>query len=212
MLAREIGVKPVIVLTKMDLARKPEHFLQAVRDLQPNLEIEMINGRDPTSVAHLAARCTVGETVALVGSSGVGKSTMINSLRGSDSIATQAVRDDDGKGRHTTTVRQMHRLGRGAGGGSWLVDTPGMRELQLAEASAGLTEVFDDIVALALRCRFTNCTHRAEPGCVVQAAIADGSLDAARLERCRRLTAEEIANTGKIAARQVRAVRPGRRH
>jgi len=86
-----------------------------------------------------------------------------------------------------------------------------MRELQLAEASAGLAEVFDDIAALALRCRFTNCTHRAEPGCVVQAAIADGSLDAARLERCRRLTAEEIANTGKMGARQARAARPGGR-
>jgi len=211
-LAREIGVEPVVVLTKMDLAETPEHFLQAVRDLQPDLEIEMIDGRDPTSVAHLAARCAVGETVALVGSSGVGKSTMINSLRGSDSIATQAVREDDGKGRHTTTVRQMHRLGCGAGGGGWLVDTPGMRELQLAEASAGLAEVFDDIAALALRCRFTNCTHRAEPGCVVRAALADGSLDAGRLERCRRLTAEEIANTGKMAARQARAARPGRRY
>ena len=211
-LAREVGVKPVVVLTKIDLAETPEHFLGAVRNLQPDLEIEMINGRDPASVAHLAARCAVGETVALVGSSGVGKSTMINTLRGSDSIATQAVREDDGKGRHTTTVRQMHRLGGGAGGGGWLVDTPGMRELQLAEASTGLAEVFDDIAALALRCRFTNCTHRAEPGCAVQAAIADGSLVAARLERCRRLTTEEIANSGKIAARQARAARPGRRN
>ena len=87
-----------------------------------------------------------------------------------------------------------------------------MRELQLAEASAGLAEVFDDIAALALQCRFTNCTHGAEPGCAIQAAIADGSLDAARLERCRRLTAEEIANTGKLAARRVRAARPGRRN
>jgi len=211
-LAREVGVKPVVVLTKADIAETPERFLDAVRDLQPDLEIEMINGRDPSSVARLAVRCAVGETVALVGSSGVGKSTMINTLRGSNSIATQAVRDDDGKGRHTTTVREMHRLGRGADGGGWLVDTPGMRELQLAEASEGLAEVFDDIAALALQCRFTNCTHGAEPGCAIQAAIADGSLDAARLERCRRLTAEEIANTGKLAARRVRAARPGRRN
>jgi ribosome biogenesis GTPase / thiamine phosphate phosphatase len=137
---------------------------------------------------------------------------MINTLRRSDSIATQAVREDDGKGRHTTTVREMHRLGRGAGGGGWLVDTPGMRELQLSDATSGLAEVFDDIVALALQCRFTNCTHGAEPECAVQAAIAHGSLNAARLERWRRLTAEEIVNTGKMTGRHTRPARFGRRN
>jgi ribosome biogenesis GTPase / thiamine phosphate phosphatase len=207
-LAREVQVKPVVVLTKVDLAENPERFLRDVRDLQPDLEVEMINGRDTSSVARLAARCATGQTVALVGSSGVGKSTMINTLRGSDSIATQAVREADGKGRHTTTVREMHRLARGG----WLVDTPGMRELQLSDASAGLAEVFDDIEALTLECRFTNCTHGAEPDCAVQAAIADGSLDAPRLERWRRLTAEETVNTGKMTARHTRPSRPGRRN
>ena len=202
-LAREVGVKPVVVLTKLDLADAPERFLEAVRELE--LEVEMIDARDPASVAHLAIRCGTGETVALVGSSGVGKSTLINTLRGSHSIATQPVREADGKGRHTTTVREMHRLGRGAAGGGWLVDTPGMRELQLSDATAGLAEVFDDIVAMARECRFTNCTHAAEPDCAIQIAIASGSLGPARLERWRKLTAEESVNNGNIAARRLPA-------
>jgi ribosome biogenesis GTPase len=210
-LAREVGVKPVVVLTKADLADTPERFLGAAQALALELEVEMINGRDPESVARLTARCGCGETVALVGSSGVGKSTLINTLRGSDSIATQAVREADGKGRHTTTVREMHRLGRGAGGGGWLVDTPGMRELQLSDATAGLAEVFDDIVAMTLECRFANCTHAAEPDCAVQAAISLGALGPARLDRWRKLTAEEIVNTGNVAARRTRVGKPDKR-
>lgn len=210
-LAREVGVAPVIVLTKADLADEPLSFVERVRALDSELEVEMINGRDPASVARLAARCVGGETVALMGSSGVGKSTMINTLRGSDSIATQPVREADGKGRHTTTVRQMHRLHGGPGGGGWLVDTPGMRELQLSEATAGLAEVFDDVVALTLECRFTNCTHTAEPGCAVQAAIAQGKLAPARFERWRKLTAEESVNTENIAVRRTPSGKAGSR-
>lgn len=206
-LAREVGVAPVIVLTKIDLAQAPQEFREAARELQPGLEVEMINGRDPASVARLAARCGPGQTVALVGSSGVGKSTLINTLRGSDSIATQAVREADGKGRHTTTVREMHRLA----GGGWLVDTPGMRELQLADASAGIAEVFDDIEALVLECQFTNCSHGAEPGCAIRAAIGHGTLEPARLERWRKLTSEETANTGNIARRKRGGGKPGTR-
>ena len=137
-LAREVGVQPVVVLTKIDLTDAPERFRDAARELQPGLQVEMVNARDPESVAPLAARCGRGETVALLGSSGVGKSTLVNTLRGSDSIATQAVREHDGKGRHTTTVRELHRLDRGG----WLLDTPGMREFQISDAATGLAEVF----------------------------------------------------------------------
>lgn len=206
-LARDVAVKPVIVLTKLDLTDTPERYLEATRALQPNLDVEMIDGRDSASVARLTAYCADGETVALVGSSGVGKSTLINTLRSSDSITTQAVRQSDGTGRHTTTVREMHRLD----GGGWLIDTPGMRELQLSEVASGLSEVFDDIEALTLRCRFTNCTHAAEPECAIQAAVADGLLDRVRLARWRKLIAEDQVNTGKSAGRRTRVGKSGRK-
>jgi ribosome biogenesis GTPase len=203
-LAREVGVHPVVVLTKIDLTDAPDRFSEAARALQPGLEIEQVNGRDFASVNHLAARCGPGETVALVGSSGVGKSTLINTLRRSDSIATQSVREADGKGRHTTTVREMHRLSDGPESG-WLLDTPGMRELELADANAGIAEVFDDIAALELECRFTNCTHEAQPGCAVEAAIAQGTLTRDRVARWRKLSDEDTVNTDKAATRRTRA-------
>jgi ribosome biogenesis GTPase / thiamine phosphate phosphatase len=205
--AREVGVRPVIVLTKADLANEPRQFLQVARELQPGLQVKLINGRDPESVARLAVYCGVGETVALVGSSGVGKSTLVNTIRGSDSIATQAVREVDGKGLHTTTVREMHRLGFGPDGGGWLVDTPGIRELQMSEVSAGIEEVFDDVVAITLDCRFSNCTHVSEPGCAVRAAIAQGVLEPARFARWCKLANEDVLNSGISATRRARSIR-----
>ena len=185
-LAHEVGVNPVVILTKTDLTDTPETFIAAARAIEPGLRVEAVNGRDPASAARLASWCGRGETVALLGSSGVGKSTLVNTLRGSDSIATQAIREGDSTGRHTTTVREMHRLDQGG----WLLDTPGMRELQLADVAAGVSELFDDFELAALSCRFSNCGHGGEPGCAVQAAIADGTLTAERLERWRKLAAE----------------------
>jgi ribosome biogenesis GTPase len=210
-LARDVGVRPVVVLTKADLAPAPAHFVEAARALQPGLQVALIDGRDPASADRLAVHCGLGETVALVGSSGVGKSTLVNTLRGSDSIATQAVRESDGKGLHTTTVRQMHRLGRGPYGGGWLLDTPGMRELQMLEVAAGVAEVFDDVVARALECRFTNCTHAEEPGCAIAAAIATGALTPARVERWRKLAHEDVVNTRNAAIRRARPKKAGKR-
>ena len=188
-MAREVGVTPVIVLTKADKADHPETFTEAARQLQGELVVETINGKDPASAASLAAWCGAGQTVALMGSSGVGKSTLINTLRGSSSIATQAVREGDGKGRHTTTVRELHRLTRGG----WLMDTPGMRELHLADAAEGLAEVFDDIAALAQDCRFSNCAHGREPGCAVRPELDAGRLEQARYDRWAKLMVEDAA-------------------
>jgi ribosome biogenesis GTPase len=202
-LAREVGVDPIAILTKIDLTDTPEIFAAAARGLQPGLQVETVNARDPASVARLAAWCGEGQTVALLGSSGVGKSTLVNTLRGSHSIATQGIREGDDMGRHTTTVREMHRLDRGG----WLLDTPGMRELQLSDAGAGLAEVFDDIEALALRCRFSNCAHTSEPDCAIQIAIAEGVLTAARLDRWRKLATEDNSNTASLAERHSRRTR-----
>lgn len=210
-LAREVGVRPVVVLTKADLSPTPDLLVDAARSLQSGLQVELVDGRDRTSAAHLRRHCGVGETVALVGSSGVGKSTLINTLTGSDGTATQAVREDDGKGRHTTTVREMHRLCAGTDGGGWLVDTPGMRELQMSEVAAGVTEVFDDVTAVTLECRFANCTHVDEPGCAIRAAMAQGRLDPARFERWRKLAQEDAVNSGIAAVRRSRPGKAGNR-
>lgn len=189
-LAREVGVTPVVVLTKTDLTETPETFAAAVRAIEPGLRVETVNGREPASAAPLSSWCGKGQTVALLGSSGVGKSTLVNTLRGSDSIATQAIRPGDDTGRHTTTVREMHRLDQGG----WLLDTPGMRELQLSDASAGISEVFDDFIEAAQGCRFSNCAHGGEPDCAVRAEIAEGVLTSTRFDRWQKLAAEERAN------------------
>nr|WP_277969505.1 ribosome small subunit-dependent GTPase A [Sphingomonas echinoides] len=187
-LAREVGVAPVVVLTKTDLTETPEEYAAAARAIEPGLRVETVNGREPADAARLAAYCGIGQTVALLGSSGVGKSTLVNTLRGSDSIATQAIRASDDTGRHTTTVREMHRLELGG----WLLDTPGMRALQLADAGDGIAEVFDDFILAAQDCRFSNCAHGGEPGCAVQAGIADGTLTVERFDRWRQLASENV--------------------
>jgi ribosome biogenesis GTPase len=210
-LTRAVGVRPVVVLTKADLSPTPERFVDAARELQSALRVELVDGRDPTSAARLASYCGLGETVALVGSSGVGKSTLVNTLRGSDSIATQAVREDDGKGRHTTTVREMHRFVGGTDEGGWLVDTPGMRELQMSDVATGVTEVFDDVTAVTLECRFSNCTHVDEPGCAIHAAMAEGDLDFARVERWRKLAQEDAVNSDVAAVSRSRLGKAGNR-
>ncbi len=170
------GVSAVVVLNKADLCEDvPARTAEVVAPGTPVLAISAIDG---DHIADLTEHLGAGRTIVLLGSSGVGKSTLINRLTGHERQATGAVRPSDGRGRHTTTHRELLRLESGA----LLIDTPGLRELQLTAGEAGVSAGFADIDELAAGCRFRDCTHDREPGCAVQAAIASGELPAERFE------------------------------
>jgi ribosome biogenesis GTPase len=192
-LANQAGTAPVVLLTKADRAVDPEAYQRQAAVLQRELPVVTLNPRSGDAAAALARWCTAGQTVALVGSSGVGKSTLVNTLVGRTQERpqeTSAIREHDSKGRHTTTSRSIHPIA----GGGWVIDTPGMRSLQVRETDYGIETLFAEITELAPQCRFRDCTHAHEPGCAVQAAIAEGSLDPDRLERWRKLSTESRAS------------------
>ncbi len=175
-LAWESGALPVVVLTKAELCDDVEAAVAAARAAAPGGDVVALSSVTGENLAALDAILRPGRTAVLLGPSGAGKSTLVNRLLGDERLATRAVRAD-GKGRHTTTHRELFRLA----GGALLVDTPGMRELALWDADAGLDGAFADVLALADGCRFRDCAHDGEPGCAVRAAVADGRLDAARV-------------------------------
>ncbi|TWU20888.1 ribosome small subunit-dependent GTPase A [Bythopirellula polymerisocia] len=203
-LAAEAEVFPVVVLTKADLCANPDSLRQEAMRSKSGISVLTLDARDTAQIRLLEDWCGVGQTVALVGSSGVGKSTLANSL-GAENLATQPIREDDSKGRHTTTARSIHRLDAGG----LLIDTPGMRELQLADCEVGVAEVFDEIMTLSDSCRFRDCTHQGEPDCAVLAAIELGELDSRRLKNYFKLLAEQERNAQSLHERHQESRRQG---
>ena len=197
-LAAGSHIHTVVVLTKSDLCSDPDYYVNALYQNYPDVSVEVVNATNVEDLGALSKWMACGETVALLGSSGVGKSTIINSLRGDEAQATSQIRESDSKGRHTTTSRSLHRLK----GGGILLDTPGMRELQMLDNEEGIQATFADIDQLAKHCRFHDCQHGDEPGCAVTQAVAQGQLEQRRLHNYRKLIAEQIRNNESLAERR----------
>jgi ribosome biogenesis GTPase len=183
--AWESGAQPVIVLNKSDLAEDPAADVAAIEAVAFGVPVHVVSCLDGAGLEQLQPYFSGNRTVALLGSSGVGKSSLLNRLLGRERQRVQTLRGD-GKGRHTTTQRELVPLPAGG----LVLDTPGMRELGLWSADSGVDETFADVADLAADCRFTDCAHESEPGCAVRAAIADGRLAEERLESYRKLQRE----------------------
>ncbi len=193
-LAWDSGSSPVVLLSKLDLCDDPDGRRREIEAL--GAPVHLVSAKTGAGLEALASYLKPGLTLALLGSSGVGKSTLVNRLLGEERLRTAEVRASDDRGRHTTSARELLPLP----GGALIIDTPGMRELQLWDASAGLQAAFSDVEALAAECRFTDCGHEREPGCAVRVAIEAGQLPAERLASYQKLQRE----LGALAVRQDR--------
>ena len=204
-LAHDAGITPVIVLTKADQSDDAASFADQARALGRDLDVLVVNAKGPDVARHFTPYCGAGQTVALAGTSGVGKTTIANALTGGNA-ATRDIREDDARGRHTTTGRSLHRMLAGG----WLIDTPGMRGLGLAEVGFGIDATFPEISDLAAECKFRDCAHEGEPGCLVQAAVKAGQIDPDRLARFKKLTSENTQATQAIASARDKVRKQGR--
>lgn len=200
-MALESGAQPVLVLTKLDLCPQPEAYLDQARTLEDRMPVFAVSSMTGEGIDRLRARfARPGQTLVLLGSSGVGKSSLVNALSGSVRMQTAAIREDDAHGRHTTTRRQLLPLD----GGAFLIDTPGMRELGMWDSLDGVNETFADLHALAARCRFADCTHRVEPGCAIRGALEAGEVDPARVRNFLTI-GEEARKSAKRAQKRRRS-------
>ena len=180
------GLTPVIILTKADLHRDPEGFVSEVEAVAFGVPIHLVSASDDTGLIAMEPYLTFGRTTTLVGSSGAGKSTLVNRLYGNPIQPTRAISTPVGKGRHTTTSRDLILMPQGG----MVIDNPGIREIAFWEVANGVDTAFPEIERLSLECRFTNCSHCHEPGCRVTAAVDDGELPRARLENYRKMKRE----------------------
>ena len=188
-LAWQSGATPVILLTKADLVEDYWDFLTQVERVAAGVNIHVVSAHTGYGLPRLNTYLQPGKTVVFLGSSGVGKSSLVNALAGEEIMAVSAIREDDSKGRHTTTHRQLIRLNSGV----MIIDTPGMRELGMWDVSEGLSDAFEDVERHLGRCRFSDCRHEREPGCAIRAAIAAGELELARWESYQKLKEEALS-------------------
>ncbi|GAA3340949.1 ribosome small subunit-dependent GTPase A [Amorphoplanes nipponensis] len=206
-LAWESGARPVIVLSKSDTARDPQAVARQLGELAPGVRVLPVSVHAGTGLDALRPYVAPGRTLALLGRSGAGKSSLVNALAGAEVMGVQEIRRADGKGRHTTAYRSLVLI---PGGGA-VLDTPGIRGVGLLDTAEGLDRAFADVAALAGRCRFGDCGHDGEPGCAVAAALADGTLPARRLDSWRKLHREVAVESSRRAARLAQAAGSSRR-
>ena len=187
------NVTPVVILTKADLCEETEHYVEEVRSISEKVRVHAISALYNTGMEELKEYFIPGTTICLLGSSGAGKSTLINALSGQEFMKTGEVRTSDSTGKHTTTYRRLFELENGV----TIIDTPGMREIGIANNAEGVNETFSDIEEIARQCRFGNCRHDTEPGCAVRAAIEEGTLSQERYDLYLSLATENEKNHAK---------------